>query len=588
VRKLIGIVGLVAVVLSGLACGLETPGMADDDPATLGQDELFVDMAADSGLSFVHHNGMVGDFDFVEMMGPGGAFFDYDNDGDLDVYLLQGHRLGAHAREHVGKLQILDPDAQSDRLFRNDLEVQPDGTRVPRFTDVTESAGIDARGYGFGAATGDYDNDGWVDLYVTNWGFNQLWHNNGDGTFSDVTEATGTGHPGLGTSVSFADVNLDGWLDLYVANDVVYTAETEIECYAPSSARDYCGPTAYPAPTDVLYLNREGQRFEDVSTASGIGGEAGYGLGVVVADFNSDGWPDIYVANDRVENFLWVNQGDATFRNEAVVSGCAVNMDGRTEASMGLDVADIDHDGDDDLLMTHLDGESNTVYLNDGRGHFDDGTSRLGLTVPSLRFTSFGTAWLDFDNDSHLDIVVASGAVMVVQDLVDRGDPYPLHQQNQLFRNTGDGRFRDVTAEAGTVFELSEVTRGAVPGDVDNDGDMDILLTNNDGPVRLLVNQVGQDRAWLGLRLVDIWRRDALGARVMLKTGGGDVYWQRSHTDGGYCTARDPRVLFGLGDGALVDEVTVHWPDGSTDSWSDLAVGAYTTLVQGTGSVDVE
>jgi hypothetical protein len=290
------------------------------------------------------------------------------------------------------------------------------------------------------------------------------------------------------------------------------------------------------------------------------------------------------VANDGVPNQLWVNQGDGSFQNEALLAGTAVNMEGKPEASMGVDAADFDGDGDDDLFMTHIQGETNTIYVNDGQGWFEDRTLAAGLGAPSKQFTAFGTVWLDYDNDGWLDLFVANGEVRIVPILMRQGEKYPLHQPNQLFRNRGEGRFEEVTGRAGRVFELSEVSRGAALGDVDNDGDGDILLVNNNGPVRLLLNQIGNRKPWLGLRLVDEHGRDALGARVEVVTDAGRRLWRRVRTEGSYLSANDPRVLVGLGDAQGVKAVRVHWPDGTREDWSDLAMDRYHRLQQGAGT----
>ena len=436
-----------------------------------------------------------------------------------------------------------------------------------------------------GVAAGDYDNDGWVDLYVTNFRANQLWHNNGDGTFSDVTEKTGTGYTGWSVSAAFVDYDRDGWLDLYLGNYTDFTLENNKACHAPSGARDYCSPRVFGALPDRLYRNRRDGAFEDVSEASGITRAFGAALGVVVADFNGDGWSDIYVANDGTANQLWMNQKNGRFLDEALLSGTAVNMEGVAEASMGVDAADFDGDGDEDLFMTHLVGETNTVYVNDGEGWFEDRTLATGLALPSKAFTAFGVAWFDYDNDGWLDLFVANGGVRVVPILLRAGDNYPLHQSNQLFRNLSDGRFREVTAKAGRGFALSEVSRGAGFGDLDNDGDTDILVANNSGPARLLKNNLGNTRHWLGLRLVDKQGRDALGSRVEIRRLQGVPLWRRVRTDGSYAAANDPRVLVGLGRQAELSSVRVHWAGGGVEEWTAVPVDRYTTLQEGQGRV---
>ena len=550
-------------------------------PATAVADApLFKDVAAEAGLDFTHWNGMSGEYYFPEMTGQGAALLDYDNDGDLDVYLVQGALLGPGKKRADALFPYEGLWPPSDRLYRNDLNA----AGKLKFTDVTAASGLAkiATGYGMGVATGDVDNDGFTDLYVTNYGANQLLKNQGDGTFRDVTKAAGVGDPAWSTSASFFDFDRDGWLDLFVTNYVVFDVDRNPECFAPSSRRDYCGPSAFPGVADRLWRNRGDGTFEDVSVRARVAAEKGAGLGVVAADFDGDGWQDLYVANDGEANHLWLNQGDGTFRDEALLAGVAVNREGEPEASMGVSAADFDGDGDDDLFMTHLMSETNTLYVNDG-GLFEDRTLETGLAAGSLAFTSFGTAWLDVDNDGWLDLMIANGAVKVLEVLAAKGDVYPLDQPNQLLINAGGRRFEDATARAGEAFQVAEVSRGAAFGDLDNDGDVDVVLCNNNGPARLLRNEVGQEKAWLGLRLVGgKTGRDMLGARVEVKRAGNPALWRRVRTDGSYCSANDPRVVFGLGGGAKVEVVRVHWPDGTVENWPAPELGRYTTLRQGT------
>jgi hypothetical protein len=302
----------------------------------------------------------------------------------------------------------------------------------------------------------------------------------------------------------------------------------------------------------------------------------------VAGDFNGDGWPDLYVANDGAANFLWMNRGDGTFEDQGLLAGCALNADGLPEASMGVDAADYDGDGDEDLFLAHLMRETNTVYRNDGRGLFTDQSRASGLGAPSMDMTAFGAAWVDTDNDGRLDLLSVNGAVKTLEALVRQGDPYPLHQINQLFHQEEDGRFREVTAQAGPAFELSEVSRGAAFGDVDNDGDLDVLIVNNGGPARLLVNRWGQESSWIGLELSTAGR-PALGAWVEVQRPGGTSIWRRVRTAVSYASASDPRLTVGLGDFAGTVNVKVRWPDGRRETWPALATGRYHALPQGQG-----
>jgi enediyne biosynthesis protein E4 len=562
-------------VTCGTACGGSGGGAAVSKSSVPPTVDWFTDAAESAGLDFVHVNGASGRFYYPEILPPGVALFDYDNDGDLDVYLVQGHPLGGGAGSAAAQLR--------GRLFRNDLEVHPDGTRTLHFTDVTEQSGINAVAFGFGVATGDFDNDGFVDLYLTNFGGCQLFHNNGNGTFTDVTAQSGTSNqPGFGVSATFVDYDRDGWLDLYVGNNVTYRGlDHETVCPNPAGARDYCPPQIYGGMRDRLYHNLGNGRFEDVTTRALLGGKFGPALGVVASDFNGDGWPDIYVANDGEENLLWLNQRNGTFKETALAGGAAVTADGKAEASMGVDAGDFDADGDDDLMMTELTGQGFNLYVNDGAARFREQSASSGLGPGSVPFTGWGTAWFDFDNDGWLDVFSANGTIIAQEG---HKNAFPYDQRKLLFRNLGNGRFEDVSAKAGAVFALSEAGRGAAFGDIDNDGDIDIVVANDGGRARLLINNVGNQQHWLGLRLVGKGGRDMLGARVAISRSTGPTLWRRAHSDGSYASASDPRVLAGLGSSAERPRVQVRWPDGHTEQWSDVAVDRWTILTEGKGT----
>ncbi|MHC4668367.1 MAG: CRTAC1 family protein [Planctomycetota bacterium] len=534
----------------------------------------FRDMADETGLSFAHRSGRTGRYYMPETMGSGAALFDYDRDGDLDVYLVQGHEL----RTEPGGTDPVRPDAK-DRLFRNDL----DRAGTLHFTEVTAKSGIEARGYGMGVIAGDYDNDGWTDLYVTNFGSNQLLRNQGDGTFRDVTAAAGADDPRWSTSAAFVDFDRDGWLDLYVCAYVHFSYRNHKECYSSTTARDYCGPDSYEPVPDRLFRNRGDGTFVDVTAPSRVATAYGPGLGVACADFDGDGRVDLYVANDGQANQLWRNRGDGTFEDTALLAGCALNASGSPEAGMGVDAADFDHDGDEDLFLSHLTGETNTLYVNDGTGSFADRTSRAGLGAPSLPYTGFGAGWLDYDNDGRLDLLVVSGAVKSSGHDARPGRKYPPGQANLLFRNVGRGRFRETSRSAGPAFHAPELSRGAAFGDVDNDGDTDVLVTHNHGPARLFLNEATTGRHWLGLRLVAPHGSDRLGTCVEVFAGDGPPLRRRCRTDGSYCSSRDPRVLVGLGEAERVPRVRVRWPDGAVEEFRDLPLDRYATLVQGAG-----
>ncbi len=518
----------------------------------------FLDQARSTGLEFEHFNGMTGQFYFPEMTGQGGAVLDYDGDGDLDLYLIQGSLLGSGETLEDALFPPSAGTRLTDRLYRNDSISSAGGSPGLVFVDVTDRAGLDAPGYGMGVAVGDIDGDGWLDIYVTNHGPNQLWRNRGDGTFEDVTARSGTGDPLWGASATFFDYDNDNDADLYVANYVVFDVDENPRCFAASSRRDYCGPDAFRAQPDRLFRNRGDGTFEAVTTRVLIGYEPGPGLGVTASDFNGDDRVDLYVANDGRVNQLWINQGDGTFVDEALFSGTALNRQGKPEASMGVDTADFDGDGDEDIFLTHLMGETNTLYVNDGTGLFEDRTVESGMAGLSLPYTSFGTAWIDFDNDGLLDLLAANGAVRILENQAAAGDPYPLKQPNQLFRNVG-GRFEDVSASVGEAFGVEEVSRGVSLGDLDNDGAVDVVVFNNNGPTRMLMNRIGTRAGWIGF---GVRRPDAAlwetGSRFVALDPTSDSRSRRARADGSYCSANDPRVVLGLAEARSVPRLQLH------------------------------
>jgi len=545
--------------------------------------DWFVDRAAAVGLDFVHFNGMSGELYFPEMIPPGVGLFDFDNDGDLDAYLVQSAMLGDDKTLDDAVFRWTGSSPPRGRLFRNDLQKGTGGSETLRFTDVTEASGIDARGYGMGAAVGDIDNDGWLDLYLTYLGRNRLFQNRGDGTFRDVSTASGTDDPGWGVSASFLDYDRDGWLDLYVGNYVQYDLAADVRCARLTGERLYCGPEAYLPQSDRLFRNRGDGTFDDVTTRALLSPQVGPALGVSTADFDGDGWIDIYVANDQTENLLWRNQQDGTFVDSAMLSGAAVSVDGEPEGSMGVDAADADNDGDVDLVMTHVPGEGHNLYINLGAGFFEDHSAASRLHAATLGYTGWGTAWFDYDNDGWLDVLAVNGAFRQVPSQA--GDPFPYGERNLLLRNTGDGRLRDVTDQAGAVFDLVEVSRGAAFGDIDNDGDVDVLVSNVNGAPRLLVNNVGQDSHWLGVRLVGAEApRDMVGARVEVTRPDQPTLWRRARADGSYATANDPRVHVGLGDSDVTPTVRVIWPNGRSEQWAEVEIDRWMTLTEGTGA----
>jgi enediyne biosynthesis protein E4 len=555
----------------GSSATQEQPGGA---PA---QDEWFTDRAEATGLDFVHFNGASGQFYYPEILPPGVALFDYDNDGDLDVYAAQGQMLGPEKDPRAALVPPQDAKTLTGRLFRNDLQVRADGAAVLRFTDVTGQSGINAHQYGLGVAAADVGNDGWVDLFLTNFGTNQLFHNNGDGTFTDVSmKSRIQSKPGVAVSAAFLDYDRDGWLDLYVGNNVDYTLTNDRTCPNMAGARDYCPPQIYGGRPDRLYRNLGHGTFADVSAKALIGGKFGPALGVVTADFNGDGWIDIYVANDGEPNLLWINQRDGTFRETALLAGAALTAEGKAEASMGVDAGDFDGDGDEDLVMTELTGQGANLYVNDGSARFQDVSAASSLGALSLPYTGWGTAWFDFDNDGWLDLLSVNGTIVANEGRTNQ--PFPYDQRKVLFRNLGNGRFENVTDRAGAAFTLLESGRGAAFGDIDNDGDVDVVVGNDGGRLRLLVNNIGNRNHWVGMRIVGQQGRDMLGARVAVMRSDGSTLWRRVRSDGSYGSANDPRVLVGLGRSAEIPTVRVHWPSGHVQERSDVALDRWITL----------
>jgi len=557
-------------------------------PAPASTEPWFVDRTEQSGLSFTHFNGMTGDFHYPEVMPPGIALLDYDNDGDLDVFVVQGEMFSG---KPIEKALAPPKSPLSSRLFRNDVgpvlsdgpaPADPKGPAL-HFTDVTEESHIDVRGYGMGAATGDINNDGCVDLYVTKLGANQLLRNNCDGTFTDVTTASRTADPGWSVSAAFVDIDRDGWLDLFVGQYLNYSVAANVVCYSVSGQRDYCPPNVYRARPSHLFHNNGDGTFSDITAAAGLSTEFGPALGISTADFNRDGWIDLYVANDGAPNQLWINQRNRTFKNTALLAGAAVSAEGRLKASMGVDAGDFDADGDEDVFVGELTGQGADLYVNDGSGVFVEESARAGLRLRTLPFTAFGAAWLDADNDGQLDLAIANGAVTHTAEALAANERFRLQQRRQLFRNVGKGRFEEITGRAGPAFTAEAVGRGAAFGDLDNDGDTDIVVANDNGPVRLLVNNVGSRSRWMGLRLLTA-KRDALGARVTISRDA-TVLTRRARADGSYASANDPRVLVGLGETSPeMLRVLVHWPSGRSEEWPGLPVNRYSTLEEGTGT----
>ena len=513
---------------------------------------------AQSGIDFQHRNGASGRFFMTEIMAPGVAMLDFDADGDLDLFFVQS----------VG----------DSKLFRNDLA---GGTL--KFTDVTVASGIRFNGYGMGAASADYNNDGFPDLLVTGYDKRSLFKNNGNGTFTEVAFPQPAGV--WSTSASFFDYDRDGRLDLIVLSYVRWSEATHKACHAATGEPDYCTPRAFSPVAARLYHNGGGDSFRDVTAQAGIDRALGPGLGVAAADLNDDGWPDLFVANDTQQNHIWINQRNGTFREAGVESGAAFSEDGLAKAGMGVAVGDADGDGREDLVVLNLMREGATLYRKEGVAAnglplFVDISRQSGLFTATLPYTGFGAGWVDYDNDGSLDLFLANGAVTLRED--QRGRPEPYREKNLLLRNAG-GKFTDVTGEAGAVLQLSEITRGAAFGDLDNDGRVDIVIANNNGPARVLLNR-SKAGNWISAQLTGSGKvnRDGLGARVTVHRRGLPELVRRVQTDSSYCSSNDRRAHFGLGSGEA-ESVEVVWPDGVVERWERPGKNRVINLSRGSG-----
>ena len=502
----------------------------------------FVDVTAASGIRFRHVNGAKGDYHLPETVGAGGAFFDYDDDGALDLFLVNGGDFtGAPTQEPATSV-----------LYRN----SSDGT----FIDVTSIAGVSNAGnYGLGVACGDYNNDGNPDLYVTNFGANILYRNNGDGTFTDVTEESDVGGASWSSSAAFFDYNRDGHLDLYVVNYVRYPLDVP---YSPCDG--YCHPLYFEGAPDRLYRNNGDGTFVDTTEAAGItdigGPFHGKGLGVVAADFNNDSNPDLYVANDVTPNYLFHNKGDGTFVEIGVAAGCAYSVDGAAQAGMGVDAGDYNGDGFLDIFVTNFAYETNALYRNNGDDTFTDVSYQARLGDESYLFLGFGTGFFDYDNDGLLDIFVANGHIF--DRVKQTTDIVTYAQQNQLFHNSGDGGFTEASLKTGAYFGRKGVSRGAIFGDYDNDGDIDIVVTQLNQSAELLRNEGGNHQNWLRVKTIGVHsNRDGIGARLVL-TLGTKSQVQEVRAGSSYQSSHDPRVFFGLGGHRIIDRLEIRWPSG--------------------------
>jgi len=515
----------------------------------------------DANINFRHQPGNSGQRYIVETISSGCAFLDYDNDGWLDLYLVNGHSLPAN----VSSTAIaLGNQLESNALYHSN----GDGTFINR----TKHAGIGDTGYGIGCCTGDFNNDGWIDLYVTNFKENVLYQNNGDGTFSDMTQEAGVDCPSWSASCAFIDYDRDGNLDLYVVNYLDFRLADHKIC--GNALRPDCGPSAYPCAADTLYQNNGNGTFTDVTEQVGVFNPNGKGLGIACGDYDNDGNTDIYIANDDTRNFLYRNNGDGTFTDLAFFAGVGFSEDGEVQGGMGTSFGDYDNDGLLDLIVTNYQDQINTLYHNDGNGLFSDVSHTTGTGPDSLPMVGWGAGFLDYDNDGWLDLFVANGHLLTNIEQFDTTSTY--YQPNFLYHNQHDGSFDRI--EIG--LEPVRSSRGSAFGDFDNDGDIDVLTSNTDDQPILLENKTGQDRNWIGLKLVGTKsNRSAIGTRVEVTAGGRS---QSREVTGGssYASANDLRLLFGIGELTVADEITIHWPTGRVESRSNVRAGQYLTVIE--------
>ncbi len=550
--------GLLAVTLSALilgACGGDDGGKPS---AELPPVPIFTEVASQSGIDFQHINGSTGRFYYPEAYGSGVVFLDYDNDGDQDLYLVNSAAL-------PGFIESFEP---TNALYRNN----GDGT----FADVTTQAGVGDRGYGLGVCAADYDNDGHIDLYVTNFGPNVLYRNNGDGTFVDVTAQAGVGDPRMSTSAAFADYDGDGYLDLYVANNAEVPIANAKEC-RHGVVQVYCGPGQYEGVAGVLYHNEGDGTFTDVTRQAGMYDESGRQLGVVFSDYDVDGDVDLYIANDTKANWLYRNDGGGKFAEIGLVSGVALTPDARPEAGMGTDWGDYNRDGLMDIIVCNFQWESCRLLENRGDGFFEDKTFVSGLGEPTYSTLTFGTDFFDYDNDGHLDIFIANGHVDPNIEIIDKAGP-TYAQHDQLFHNNGGSGYSEVSDQAGLRRLRPKVGRGSASADYDNDGDLDIFVNNNNQKPMLLRNDGGNGNNWLSIRTVGSRsNRDGIGARITV-TAGDLVQVEEVRAGSSYLSQNDLRVHYGLGRRSSIESIEVRWPSGTVQTLEEIDANQFLVI----------
>jgi hypothetical protein len=525
----------------------------------------FRDITAQAGIHFTHNNGAFGKKWLPETMGPGCAFIDYDNDGWPDILLVNGADWPGHAKNGATTL----------KLYHNNH----DGT----FADVTRKAGLEISFFGLGVAVGDYDNDGFDDIFITAVGQSRLFHNNGNGTFTDVTKSAGLWGPNeFSTSAAWVDYDRDGKLDLVVANYVQWSEVGDLYCTLDGTHKSYCTPESYKGTSVRLWHNMGAGRFEDATEKAGLYDATSKSLGITILDANNDGWPDILIANDTQPNKLYINKKNGTFEERGMLAGIAFSEDGVARAGMGVDAADYDRSGSASVIITNFANQMLSLYHNEGNGLFVDEAPRSEVGRASLLTLGFGCFFFDYDNDGWPDIFVADGHIESEIERVQKRVSYA--EAPHLFRNLGGGKFEEVTAKVGAGFAAPKVARGAAYADINNDGALDVLMTTNGGAARLYRNEGGANHS-LRVKLVGTKsNRDGIGAVVRV-AAGADKQWQMVRSGSSYLSASELVLTFGLGAKEKADSVEIQWPGGQVEKIADVAAGETVTIREGNGVV---
>jgi hypothetical protein len=547
---------IVALSVAGLALAAMTTAAPGD--------VVFSDVTAASGIRFVHNSGRAGRKWLPETMGSGVVFFDADGDGWCDLFFINGRDWEKGSRRSMSA------------LYRNN--------RKGGFTDVTGGSGLDVVTYGMGAAAGDYDNDGRIDIYVTSLDGDRLYHNEGAGKFRDVSKAAGITNASFGTSAAWVDYDKDGRLDLFVANYVQWTPQTDLRCTLDGATKSYCTPESYPGTSSKLYRNLGGGRFEDVSRKAGVDDPTSKSLGISILDFDSDGWPDLFVANDTQPNKLYRNNRNSTFSDVGLRSGVAYSEDGVARGAMGVDAADYDRSGRPHLLVGNFSNQMLGLYHNEGNGLFVDEAPRSTVGRASLLLLAFGVFFFDYDLDGWTDIFAANGHI---EEEIGRVQPKVQYRQPPLlFRNLGSRRFEDASAAVGKDFIRPIVARGAAYADYDRDGDLDVALSTNHGPGYLYRNDGGNRNHWIAVRTRGVKsNRDGIGAIVRVTSAGGRQ-WQMVRSGSSYASQSDLTLTFGLGADAAASSIEVEWPSGVRDRIADVRSRQVVTIEEGRGAVE--